>query len=257
MENSQPLATDSFSYSWLINRKPSFDGLLESLRPFLDCSNESIPIVHRLNKILKEDQDFDFNVTPGSRSSIALVDADEIFSDGCIKPVFVNRDRTKMQASASVPATPISSVTSRTVSVGSAYRTEYSSGRKWKKSSNKVLQKCFTLLRPFCQGFGCSRKSIRVNDLDRKVLEVRSRSNSQQASPDREKAHSASDWAAMKQTSCIVDLCKTLQNQDAKSWSNSAEASPRGSPPHLNNAWCDIEISIHEAILHCKRSFGV
>ncbi|KAL3536760.1 hypothetical protein ACH5RR_000126 [Cinchona calisaya] len=239
MENSQPLATDSFSYSWLINRKPSFDGLLESLRPSLDCiPSETIPIVHHLNyKIFKDDhQDFDFNVTPGSKSSIGLVDADEIFLDGLIKPVFPNRDWTKIQAStSSVPTTPISlAVTSGPISV-----------RKWTKPSNKVLQKCFSLLMPFCSGFECSRKSIRVDDLDRKVLEVRSRKNSQEAPPDcRTEAHSA------------FEVCKGLKSQDTKSWRNSPQASPLRSPPHYTDDWCDIESSIHEAILHCKRSLS-
>lgn len=216
MENPRlPLATDSFSHSWLINQKPPFDGLVESLRPSLDYSGETVPIVHHLNKILKDDhQDFDFNIPPGSRPSIALVDADEIFSEGCIKPVFPNRDRTKMQASTSLPATPIPSVSSRTaLSISLAHQGQYFSPRKWTKPSNKVLQKCLALLRPFCRRFGCSRKSIRLDDLDRKVLEVRS---------------------------------------------NSQHASPPPSPPHHTHdaRLCDIESSIYEAILHCKRSFG-
>ncbi|KAL3517229.1 hypothetical protein ACH5RR_024131 [Cinchona calisaya] len=270
MENSQSLATDSFSYSWLINpRKPSFDELLESLRPSLDISSEieTVPIFHHhhhLNKNLKDDhQDFDFNFTPGCRSFIALADADEIFSQGCIKPVSPNfRDRTRMLASTSLPATPISisSVScSRTLSASSAYRSQYYSSKKGTKSANKVLRKCFSLLRPFCQGFGCSRKSIRVDDLDRKVLEVRtSRSNSQQASPDRRTAnYSAGNLATTMQTSNTVDVCKGQQNQDVKSWSNSPQASPPRSPPPLyTDASCDIESSIHEAILHCKRSFA-
>lgn len=255
MENSQLLATDSFSYSWLINPKPSLDGLLESLRSSLDFSSETVPVDHHLNKILKDDEDFDFNVFPGSRSSSGLVDADEIFFEGCIKPVFPNR--TKMQASTSVPATPISSVSSRAVSVSSAYRSQYYSSRKWTKPSNKFLQKCFSLIRPFCQGFGCSRKNIRVDDLERKFLEVRSGSNSQQASPDRQTAYSAGNGPTVKQKRNALDLYKRQQNQDVKSWSNSPQASPPRSPLLYTDARCDIESSIHEAILHCKRSFGM
>ncbi|CDP08744.1 unnamed protein product [Coffea canephora] len=256
MDNSQPLATDSFSYSWLINQEPSLDGLLESLRPSVDFSNETVPMVHHLNKIFKDDQEFDFNVTPGSRSSLALVDADEIFAEGCIKPIFPNRNRTKMQPSLSVPATPLSSVSSRTLSVSSAYQGKYYSSRKWTKSSNKVLQRCFSLLKPFCQGFGWSRKSIRVDDLDRKVLEVQSRSNSQQASPDRRTAYSAANWAAVKQTSNTLDACRRLQNSETKILSNSPQASTPRSPSHYTDSRLDIESSIHEAILHCKRSFA-
>lgn len=257
MDNSQTLATDSFSYSWLIDQKPSFDGLLESLRPSVDFSSETVPMVHHLNKIFKDDQEFDFNVTPGSRSSLALVDADEIFAEGCIKPIFPNHSRINLQPSTSVCATPISPVSSRTLSVSLAHRFEYHSNRKWTKSSNKVLQRCFSLLRPFCQGFGCSRKSIRVDDLDRKVLEVQSRSNSRQASPDRRTAYSAANLAAMKQTSNTLDVCRRLQNSETKSLSNSIQASPSRSPSHFTHSRPDIESSIHEAILHCKRSFGM
>ncbi|KAE8722685.1 hypothetical protein F3Y22_tig00013773pilonHSYRG00031 [Hibiscus syriacus] len=41
METSQPLSIESFSYSWLVNLKPSLDGLDSSLRGSLDAYDEA------------------------------------------------------------------------------------------------------------------------------------------------------------------------------------------------------------------------
>ncbi|PHT35450.1 hypothetical protein CQW23_23150 [Capsicum baccatum] len=93
MENSQqPLATESFSYSWLLNRKPCIDGLTESPRPSYsshDDAEEGLKFIAYLKRFLKEEQNFNFDVHPVSES----VCADEIFSDGYIMPRYLDRSK--------------------------------------------------------------------------------------------------------------------------------------------------------------------
>ncbi|XP_006491204.1 probable membrane-associated kinase regulator 6 isoform X2 [Citrus sinensis] len=81
METSSPLAIESFSYSWLSNVETLLDGIDEPLRTSLDSSSEAI------SKELAENFNFDI---PTSQSSAALLHADELFSDGLIKPEFVD-----------------------------------------------------------------------------------------------------------------------------------------------------------------------
>lgn len=207
MENSNPLATESFSYSWLVDKNP-----------------------HSSDKSTEKDQSFDFDVP---FTSLSLVHADEIFSDGHIMPIYV--DRSSLKTASSVPQSPVS-------------QHQYVSNKKrrfllgkWRKSSKRILRKCFGLVKPFYQTIGCSRKSNRVDDLQRKVCEVRSWSNSVETSPRRS----------------AVDDCNNYGFKKVKSWSSSSQASPRISPARTSNAWCVDESSIHEAILYCKRSIGM
>ncbi|KAI3444476.1 hypothetical protein Pfo_001141 [Paulownia fortunei] len=239
MENSQPLATESFSYSWLTDRKPhSSDALPENLRTiFPECSSE-------------KEQNFNFDV-PFTASPIAIVHADEIFSDGHIRPVYFDRSKVEaLKTSTSVPPSPISSYSLGNPIV--ANKNQYCLLGKWRKSSKIILQKCFGFVKPLCQRIGCSRKSNRVDDLERKVCEVQSWSNSLEASPRPSSAYSVVDWSDVKKIGNKVDHYYGLKR--VKSWSSSPQTSPRITPSHSSNAWYDVESSIHEAILYCKRS---
>lgn len=71
MENS--LASESFSYSWLLNENPDTTFLTYSKR-FLEL----------------ESQNFMFDINP----SFSLVHADEIFSDGHIMPLYLHNTST-------------------------------------------------------------------------------------------------------------------------------------------------------------------
>lgn len=264
MENSQTLATDSFSYSWLINRKPSIDnikGLVESHRPSLDDDGSAVledtvreEVMHAVvlqqhysscpsnNFCLKkeaEEEDFDFKIGGADH----LIPADEIFSGGCIKPVPVYHDastsssstRVQLVSSSSSSSTPIFSSLScppsppRNITTtnrrSGRRRNEYYlilMMRKWSKSS---LHKCFAFLSRIKFGW-CSRKSVRVVDfLDRNACEVGIISSS-------------SSWS---------DSLLVLNRVPSP-------PVPPFSPAGCRS--CDVETSIHEAILHCKRSFG-
>uniref|UniRef100_A0A5B7B684 Putative membrane-associated kinase regulator 6 n=1 Tax=Davidia involucrata TaxID=16924 RepID=A0A5B7B684_DAVIN len=256
METSQPLATESFSYSWLINKKPSFDGLNEPFRISLDNSDEATSEQRKSKMVtskgfLVEAQNFNFDI-PISESPAAFVHADEIFSDGHIIPIYV--DPSKIEAfnsSNSVPAIPVSALSSKTVCPANKSHCHFL--RKWRKSSKRVLQNYFGLLKPLCRKVGCSRRSIKVDDIDRKVWEVKSWSNSPVASPRQSTAYSTSDCCGIKRNGTkIADTDMVFQN--GKSWSSSPLASPQRSPSYSTGDWCDIESSIYEAILHCKRS---
>lgn len=207
METSSPLAIESFSYSWLSNVETLLDGIDEPLRTSLDSSSEAI------SKELA--QNFNFDI-PTSQSSAALLHADELFSDGLIKPEFVDPSK-KLDASTSglITVQPGSSFSSGNVIP--VFQGHYRLFSKWRISFKKNFLKCFGYLRPHCHNIGSSwKRSSRVDDIDRREREVKSSSSSPQASPPPSAKYSVG----------VGD-------------------------------WYDIENSIYEAILHCKRSIGL
>ncbi|KAL0309288.1 UNVERIFIED_CONTAM: putative membrane-associated kinase regulator 6 [Sesamum radiatum] len=251
MENSQPLATESFSYSWLTvadtKSSPS-----DNLRPKLPE---------------KEHNNFNFDV-PVSTPPTALVHADEIFSDGQILPVYIDRSSNVLDT-ANIPASsPACHVCSnspsfppRTTSFVDRHK-HLLYEMKWiirSKSPTRILHKCLkVVVRQLCKGIGRSRESSRVDDLERKAFEVRScRSydNSLETSP----RSSSANYS-------VVDIKKTGGEDDVyrgsgdvvEHWRSSpAQAWPRLSASRSSNVWFDAENSIHEAILYCKRSIGM
>ncbi|XP_020553680.1 uncharacterized protein LOC110012890 [Sesamum indicum] len=248
MENSQPLATESFSYSWLTvtDRKPSPS---DSLRPKLPD---------------REQNNFNFDV-PVSTPSTALVHADEIFSDGQILPLYVDGSSNVAVDTTSIPASsPACHVCSNSMS--SPPRTSFFDKNKhflyeikWIVRSNsptRILHKCLkVVVRQLCKGVGCSRKSSRVDDVERKAFEVRSW-RSYNSSPDQASPKSSSANYS------VVDMKKTGgddvyrgSGDVVQRWRSSpAQASPSLSPSRSSNVWFDAENPIHEAILYCKRS---
>lgn len=225
MESSKPLATESFSYSWLVDRKQhSLDVLTEMIKP-------SPP-----RKSNEKDQNFNFDVSLTAFHA-ALVHADEIFADGHIMPVYA------LKTPNSVPPSPFSSFAFESRSEGS--KKQFCLAERWRRSSRRILHKCFGLIRPLYKSIGSSRKSrSRVDDLERKVFEVQSWTNSPRLSS------SAADLSDFKKVRNGAALKKT------KSWGPSPQSSPRLSPSRPSSAWCGDESSIHEAILYCKRSIG-
>ncbi|TXG62958.1 hypothetical protein EZV62_009952 [Acer yangbiense] len=122
METSQSLAVESFSYSWLSNVKPSFDSLDESPRASLDSLHEATSAdldykTVKSQRLQGESQDFNFDI-PISPSPAPFLHADELFSDGLIKPVYV--DPSKIETSHTsdpVTVSPVSSFSSRNIIV--------------------------------------------------------------------------------------------------------------------------------------------
>jgi hypothetical protein len=184
MEASQPLATESFSYSWLSNVRPTLDGLDRPFRASLDSSHaatskESDYRVIKSRRCSEESQDFDFEIL--TSQSPPLAHADELFSNGVIKPVSVDPSRLEVSNySNNNPAMPSSSSSSR---IAIQVVQDNSHFLRWKKPLERILLKCFGCFRPSCHKIKGSRKCTRVDDIDRRVSEVKRWSNSPQASP--------------------------------------------------------------------------
>ncbi|PHT26239.1 hypothetical protein CQW23_34143 [Capsicum baccatum] len=272
MENSQqPLATESFSYSWLLNRKPSIDGLTKSPRPSYsshDDVEEELEFIVYLKRFLKEEQNFNFDVHPVSES----VCADEIFSDGYIMPRYLDRSKIKsfhkafnnFSTNSSVPSTgtpptPISKLSNSTTSQADFLE-------KWRKFSRKILVKWFGFVRPISKRIASSRKSTaKVDDPQRKVSEIQSckstTDTSFQGSPHRMlKSYSVVNWCGNgnnQRSSSSTRRVKSLRK--VKNWSNinspHEACSPIKSPSnnHSTDVWREKAIS--DAILYCKRSY--
>ncbi|KAH0726525.1 hypothetical protein KY284_002390 [Solanum tuberosum] len=275
MENSQqPLATESFSYSWLLNRKPSIDGLTESPRPSYSSDDdhdnddeEDMKFIAYSKRFLEEAQNFNFDVHPVSES----VHADEIFSDGHIMPRYLDKSKIEsfreafnnFNINSSVPSSsthPTPRVSDSTTSDQADFL------EKWRKFSRRVLVKWFGFIKPISKRISSSRKSTaKVDDLQRKVSEIQSCKttdySSFQGSPPHRimKSHSVVNWAGNRNDQ--RSRVKTLRK--VKSWSSikspQAYNSPIKSPAydHSNDVWRDMESAVSDAILHCKRSFGM
>ncbi|KAK4723737.1 hypothetical protein R3W88_026516 [Solanum pinnatisectum] len=184
MENS--LASESFSYSWLLNEIPS------SLKSTI-LDDQDTTFLNFSKRLLElESQNFNFDINP----PFSFVHADEIFSDGHIMPLYFD-NISKIETicnfdTCSISSTPLTPF--------------YATNRgKQRKSCCKILVKRLKFLWLFCKSLGNSRKGSKVDDFERKVLEIDSRN------------------------------------------------SPMRSPSHC----IDMENTISEAILHCKRSFGM
>ncbi|XP_073309480.1 probable membrane-associated kinase regulator 6 [Primulina huaijiensis] len=235
-DSSKPLATESFSYSWLTHQKPS-------------SSHDLLDILTSISTE-KFEQTFDFDVPVTAIS--ALVDADEIFSDGHIKPVYPHRS-TQVEASTtttttttttSVPGSPVSSI-------NALVNKNIDFIKKWRNSYTRILHKCFGFLKPLYLTLGSSRKNIRVVDLDRKVSEIQSLSNSLELmSPRTSSDHHYNSVMDFDKSTKMDDKIEVLRNglKRAESWRSSPQVS------YPSQSWCDTENSIHEAILYCKRS---
>lgn len=190
MENSQQLATESFSYSWLITTPPP-------------------PKIKRI-----EDDDFQFDIPSSSPDFVA---ADEIFLKGKIMPIYA--------AAGSAASAPAPAAERKPYCIILA---------KWRRSSKKILHKWLGFV---IGKVGCSRKCIRVDDLQRKVLE------SLEASP---RGSSTSDYSDYGDEFYCLKIDENWRN----------------SPTSVGSSYvcCDNnadENSISEAILYCKKSIGL
>ncbi|XP_042021216.1 probable membrane-associated kinase regulator 6 [Salvia splendens] len=155
MENSKPLATESFSYSWLVDRQQhSLDVLTEITTPQKPC---------------EKDQNFNFDVSLTTFHA-SLVHADEIFADGQLMPVYALEKTPDY-----VPPSPLPSC-----QFDHGGKKQSCLVEKWRRTSKRILHKCFGFIRPL---YKSSRNNSRVDDLERKVCEVERWTNSLQASP--------------------------------------------------------------------------
>ncbi|KAF5953130.1 hypothetical protein HYC85_011074 [Camellia sinensis] len=173
METSQSLAIESFSYSWLTNRKFSLDSLSESLIPSLDASDEAVSEEAKYKilsskRSLEESHNFNFDI-PISKS-LSLVHADEIFYQGHILPRYSD-DQSKKDDFNALNSNSVLSIPISSRNVCAADRIHCGVLKKWRKTSKRIVQKCLGFFRPLCLKVGFSRRSIRVDDIDMNVWE--------------------------------------------------------------------------------------
>lgn len=225
MEASQPLSIESFSYSWLVNLKPSLESLDSSFRIPLDAYDEAsfiemdprMPPSKRFFKISHDSNSniFDF---PTSQSPLStLVHADELFSNGYLMPFFV--ESLKMEDYEALD----SNITSLKPSSSHAPKcvvplvhSRCSSLKRCRTLSRRIFYKYLNFLRSLCRRRSSGHKSG-SNGANRGEGLMNRRYYNSESSPRISVAFSADDWRKS----------------------------------------CDSESSIHEAVLHCKRSIGM
>ncbi|XP_028762097.1 probable membrane-associated kinase regulator 6 [Neltuma alba] len=179
-----------------------------ALQPQLDDDDEKA----RFNNGETQSFNFDFSVTLSPSAGFAH--ADELFSDGFIRPVYGNTSKIRScNTPDSTQTMPSSFFYSGIVSPRGVGTHHHGFFTKWRKSTQKILRSTFGYFKQLGRRVGCSRESTRVGDFEKTEWEVNSWSISQQASPVSVKDYSMGDLF-------------------------------------------DHENSIHEAVLHCKRSIG-
>ncbi|XP_022738466.1 probable membrane-associated kinase regulator 6 isoform X2 [Durio zibethinus] len=218
METSQPLSIESFSYSWLINLKPSLDSLDSSLRASLDASDEASfiemdPRMPPSRRFFRNSQDFKFDF-PISQTPLTLVHADELFSDGYVMPFFVNPLKMEvLEVSGSTSTLPASSHAPNLVVPASKTNRPLRRGRRLSK---RIFLKYLDFLRPLYRRIRGRKSSSRAESVDARVQVRKNWVYSAETSPRISVAYSADEWRKS----------------------------------------CDSESSIYEAVLHCKKSIG-
>ncbi|CAK8532884.1 unnamed protein product [Lathyrus sativus] len=231
MEATHPLSIQSFSYTWLLNLKPSLEQSLEtssSFRISTDASDElgssfieMDPRMPSSRRFFVTSQDFKFDFPISQESSLnTLIDADKLFSNGYLMPLFDESlkniepyEYDSSNSNSTLPSSFISHVPKKVVSLENSRN---SSLKRCRTLSRRVFQKYLNFLKPLC-------RKLRG-----------------------QKSGSSKHENGMKRT------------QSVKNYRGSYyESSPRTSVACSTDNWrmsCDSDSSIYEAVLHCKRS---
>ncbi|CAJ2666208.1 unnamed protein product [Trifolium pratense] len=224
MEASQPISIESFSYSWLVNLKPS--SLVESLdssslRTSLDTYNydeasfiEMDPRLPPSRRFFINSQDFKFDF-PTSQSS--LVDADKLFCNGYLVPFYVESMKIEPceYDSSNSNSTLDSSISHVAKKVVPMKYSRCTSLKRCKTLSRRMFQKYLNFLSPLCRRLRGKKSGSKHENVVKRTQSIRG---------------------------------------------NYCESSPRISVAYsadYSRASCDSDSSIYEAVLHCKRSIGM
>ncbi|CAJ2666211.1 unnamed protein product [Trifolium pratense] len=234
MEASHPLSIESFSYSWLVNLKPSLEQSLDSssFRISLDASCDEAssfiemdPKMPSSRRFFINSQDLKFDFPTSQQSSLTtLVDADQLFSNGYLMPLFVeslkiepyeydssNSNSTSTSDSNLTLDSSMSHVPKKVVALENS---RSSSFKRCRTISRRMFQKYLNFIRPFCRKLRGHKNSKHEN--------------------------------VVKRTQSV----KNIRGQYC-------DSSPRISVAYsadYSRASCDSDSSIYEAVLHCKRS---
>lgn len=237
METSHPLSIESFSYSWLVNLKPS--SLVESLdgssfRTYLDASDEASsfiemdPRMPSSRRFFINSQDFKFDFPTLQESPLTtLVDADQLFSNGYLMPLFVESlniepyeyDSSNSNSNSDSNSTLASSISHVTNKVVPLENSRSPSLKRCRTLSRSMFQKYLKFLRPLCRRLRGQKSGSKHENVVKRTQSVKNiRGNYGDSSPRISVAYSADDWRRVS---------------------------------------CDSDSSIYEAVLHCKRSIDM
>ncbi|GMJ06487.1 MEMBRANE-ASSOCIATED KINASE REGULATOR 6 [Hibiscus trionum] len=216
METSQPLSIESFSYSWLVNLKPSLDGLDGSLRASIDDEASFIEMDPRMppsKRFFRNSHDFKFDF-PIAQTPLTLVHADELFSDGRVMPFFVNDSKIETYRVSDLNSTlPTATTCASDLDVPQSKTNRH----RCRRLSKRIFSKYLNFLRPLYRSVLRRNKSnVRAESVDARGQVRKNWLYSTATSPRISVAYSADEWRKS----------------------------------------CDSESSIYEAVLHCKKSIG-
>ncbi|CAK8532886.1 unnamed protein product [Lathyrus sativus] len=224
MEATPPLSIESFSYSWLVNLKPSLDQTLETSVDASDELGSSFiemdPRMPSSRRFFITSQDFKFDFPISQKSPLnTLIDADQLFSNGYLMPLFDESlkniepyDNDSSNSNSTIPSSFISHVPKKVVPVENS---RSPSLKRCRTLSRRMFQKYLNFLKPLC----------------RKLRGQKSGSKHENG---------------MKRTQSVKNYR-----------GNYCESSPRISVAYSTDyprMSCDSDSSIYEAVLHCKRS---
>ncbi|CAN0902885.1 Probable membrane-associated kinase regulator 6 [Linum grandiflorum] len=249
-QQQRPLSIESFSYSWLVNLKPE-EPSSPAADDFEESSNSFIEMDPRMppSKRFFHHHDFDFDF-PEQSPPIALLHADELFSDGYLMPFFLTTDSSPFTKNSDAKISNYDDAimsSSNHDSVADHVHHPDSAGSDGQRVSGGMrTRRCSSLRR-----YGKLSKRMFEKYLDF----IRRRFHSGRVV----NLRSASTRSEM---SSRVNPAEVINNSDGKlgamrRWSSSAaEVSPRISVAYSigRRSSCDSESSIYEAVLHCKRS---
>ncbi|KAL5080697.1 hypothetical protein RYX36_009118 [Vicia faba] len=231
METAHPLSVESFSYSWLVNLKPSLDQSLEtspfriSIDAFDELGSSFIEMDPKMppsKRFFINSQDFKFDFPISQQSSLTtLVDADQLFSNGYLMPFFDDSlkniiepyDNDSSNSNSTLPSSSISHVPKKVVPIENS---RSPSLKRCRTLSRRMFQKYLNFLKPFCTRLRGQKpgSSKQENGVKRTQSVKNNRGNYCESSPRISVAYSADNWRMS----------------------------------------CDSDSSIYEAVLHCKRS---
>jgi hypothetical protein len=179
METSMPIASDSFSYSWLSNSSKSHVDFLDD-----EPHRESMSSFYG-DSTPNNGQNFNFDNCI-SQSNLVLVHADEIFSNGLLRPFFLDPSKVEVLCNTSDPIqTKIdttNSLSSRTFSSRSVEIHHHGFLIRLRKATWKTLVQFLKYFNQLKQKVEKSRKNTKVDDIDKADWLVKSLSNSHKES---------------------------------------------------------------------------
>jgi hypothetical protein len=239
MESTYPLSIESFSYSWLVNRTPSLDQSLDSssFRISLDASCDEAssfiemdPKMPSSRRFFINSQDLKFDFPTSQQSSLTtLVDADQLFSNGYLMPLFVeslkiesyeydssNSNSTSTSDSNSTLASSTSHVPQKVVPLENSRSPSF---KRCRTLSRRMFLKYLNFLRPFCRKLRGPKNSKHENNVVKRTQSVKNI-----------KGHYCDSYSPRISVAYSADYSR---------------------------ASCDSDSSIYEAVLHCKRSIGM